>query len=103
MESIPEHAIEIQGDEITVDAEKLAPRLGMSVGALREAMNAGEIRTLVERGEDEDQGRMRLTFRHGDKQFSIMREPDGSLHAADPPPVERRPVRPSIMRLMEQG
>ena len=101
MEYIPKEAIELQGDDVVVDADVLAPRLAVSVVALREAMNAGEIRTLVERGEDEDEGRMRLTFRYSDRQLSFLREPDGQLHETDPPPPERRPVRPSIMKLMD--
>lgn len=101
MSGIPREAVSVSGDDVTVDAELLAPQLGLSVPALRQAMNAGEVRTLVERGEDEDAGRLRLTFRYGGIQFSVMREPDGQLHETDPPPPDRRPVRPSIMQLME--
>lgn len=103
MSGIPKDAVTISGDDVTVDAEMLAPHLGLSITALRQAMNAGEVRTLVERGEDEDAGRMRLTFRYGGIQFSLMREPDGQLRETEPPPPERRPVRPSIMQLMEPG
>lgn len=104
MTAIPKEALTVSGDgeDVTVDAQLLAPHLGLSVPALRQAMNAGAVRTLVERGEDEDAGRMRLTFRYGGVQFSIMREPDGGLHETDPPPPDRRPVRPSIMQLMDQ-
>lgn len=101
MSRIPSHAVTINGDDVTVDAEMLAPHLGLSVPDLRQAMNAGEVRTLLERGEAEDAGRMRLTFRYGGIQFSLMREPDGQLRETEPPPRERRPVRPSIMQLME--
>ena len=103
MDSIPKETLEIQGDDILVDADMLALQLSLSVAALRERMNAGKIRTLVERGEGEDEGRLRLTFRWAGQQFSIMREPDGALHQTDPPPPERRPVRPSIMQLMDSG
>jgi|AntDeeMetagen192_2_1112575.scaffolds.fasta_scaffold00411_5 hypothetical protein len=101
MTAIPKKAVAVNGDDVTVNAEVLAPRLGLSVTALQQAMNAGEVRTLVERGEEEDEGRLRLTFRYGGIQFSVMREPDGELHETDPPPPERRPVRPSIMQLMD--
>ena len=105
MTAIPKEAVTVSddGDDVTVDAELLAPHLGLSVPALRQAMNAGEVRTLVERGEDEDAGRMRLTFRYGGIHFSVMREADGGLHETDPPPLERRPARPSIMQLMNSG
>ena len=98
---MPKEAIELQGDDVVVDAEVLAPRLALSVVTLRQAMNAGEIRTLVERGEGEDDGRMRLTFRYNDRRVSFMREPDGQLRETDPPSPERLPVRPSIMQLMD--
>ncbi|TDT41471.1 hypothetical protein DES49_1564 [Halospina denitrificans] len=101
MTAIPKEAVSVAGDDVTVDAEVLAPRLGLSVTALQQAMNEGKVRTLVERGEDEDAGRMRLTFRYGGIQFSVMREPGGQLHETEPPPPERRPVRPSLMQLMD--
>ena len=103
MEFIPKDTIEIQGDDIVVDADMLASHLALSVATLRECMSAGKIRSLVEHGEGEDEGRLRLTFRYGDQQLSIMREPDGELHETDSPPPERRPVRPSIMQLMDPG
>ena len=103
MELIPRETLELQGDDILVDADMLASRLGLSVATLRECMRAGRISTLVERGEGDDEGRLRLTFRFGDQQSSIMREPDGELHETAPPPRERRLVKPSIMRLMDSG
>ena len=101
MSAIPKKAITVTGDDVTVDAGLLAPQLGLSVPDMKTAMGAGEIRTLVERGEDEDAGRMRLTFRYGAIQYSLIREPDGQLHETQPPPLERRPIRPSIMQLVD--
>ena len=101
MSPIPKDAVTVTDDDVTVDAELLAPQLGLSVPALKAAMSAGEIRSLVERGEDEDAGRMRLTFRYGSIQYSLIREPDGQLRETQPPPPDRRPVRPSIMQLLD--
>jgi hypothetical protein len=101
MTSLPIDSIQISDDDIVVDAELLATCLDLSVDSLREAMSAGDVRTLVENGEGEDLGRMRLTFRHKNKQFSILREPDGKLHETDPPSPELRSIRPSIMKLAE--
>lgn len=101
MASLPEESIQLSDGDIVVDAELLATCLDLSVASLREAMSAGDIRTLVENGEGEDSGRMRLTFRYKDRQFSILREPDGQLHETNPPSPELRPVRPSIMKLAE--
>jgi hypothetical protein len=101
MTSLPKENIQISDDGIIVDAELLAACLDLSVALLREAMSDGDIRTLVENGEGEDLGRMRLTFRYKNRQFSILREPDGQLHETDSPSPEHRPVRPSIMKLTE--
>lgn len=101
MTSLPIDSIEINDDDIVVNAELLATCLDLSVASLRKAMSAGDVRTLVENGEGEDLGRMRLTFRYKDRQFSILREPDGQLHETNPPSPELRPVRPSIMKLAE--
>lgn len=101
MTCLPIDSIEISENDIVVDAELLATYLNLSVVSLRKAMSAGDVRTLVENGEGEDLGRMRLTFRYKDRQFSILREPHGQLHETDPPSPELRPVRPSIMKLTE--
>lgn len=101
MTSLPMKSIQIYDDDIVVDAELLAGCLNLSVASLREEMGAGNVRTLVENGEGEDLGRMRLTFRYKDRQFSILREPDGQLHETDSPSPESRPVRPSLMKLTE--
>ncbi|MBS3805327.1 MAG: hypothetical protein KGY54_12320 [Oleiphilaceae bacterium] len=103
MAALPENAIQFEDNDVIVDAEVLAPCLALSVAWLREAMDAGEICTLVERGEGENLGQLRLTFRYAGRQVSIMREPDGQLHETDPPPPERRAIRPSIMKLINQG
>lgn len=101
MTSLPKESIHISDDGIVVDAELLAACLNLSVALLRKAMSAGDVRTLVENGEGEDLGRVRLTFRYKNRQFSILREPDGELRETDSPSPERRPVRPSIMQLTE--
>lgn len=64
-------------------------------------MSAGKVRTLVENGEGEDSGRMRLTFRYKGRQFSILREPDGQLHETNPPSPDLRSMSPSIIKLIE--
>ena len=101
MSELPRNAVQIEGDDVTIDASVLAPQLGLTVDELKNAMAHGEVRTLVERGEDSDAGRMRLTFRHGDRCWSVMREPDGSLRTTEPPPPEQRPTRPSLMQLFD--
>lgn len=101
MTSLPIDSIQVSENDIVVDAELLATCLDLSVASFREAMGAGDVRTLVENGEGEDLGRMRLTFRYKNRQFSILREPGGQLHETSSPSPERRPIRPSLMKLTE--
>ena len=101
MTSLPIDSIQVSDNDVVVDAELLATCLDLSVASLRKAMSDGDVRTLVENGEGEDLGRMRLTFRYKDRQFSILREPDGQLRETSSPSPELRPIRPSIMKLTE--
>lgn len=101
MISLPIDSIQVSDNDIVVDAELLASCLDLSVASLRKAMSAGKVRTLVENGEGEDLGRMRLTFRYKGRQFSILREPDGQLHETNPPSPDLRAISPSIIKLIE--
>jgi hypothetical protein len=70
--------IEIHGDDITVEASYLAARFDLSVDRLREEMRRGIIYSVVERGMDEDAGRLRLTFRYRARALTVVVERDGS-------------------------
>ncbi len=48
----------------TVDAELLAPALGLSAVALIDELRAARVFQTSERGVDADEGLMRLTFRY---------------------------------------
>ena len=50
MSELPRNAVQIEGDDVTIDASVLAPQLGLTVDELKNAMAHGEVRTLVERG-----------------------------------------------------
>lgn len=63
--------------EITVDAGFLAPKLGLSVEALRAEMRLGRVVSTCEKGRDEDAGRFRVTFRHGARVWRAVVEADG--------------------------
>ena len=52
------------GGDFTVDAERVAPELGLSPEAFWRALQSGVIRSVVERGEGEHVGRTRLTLRY---------------------------------------
>ncbi len=72
--------------EITVDAEILAPKLGLTVEALKQNMAKGLVMSVAETGENEDAGRTRLTFRYRARVWRVVINADGSL-LEDPPPV----------------
>ena len=103
MSEIPEDALSVDGEDVSIEAAVLAPQLNLTVAELKDAMARGEVRTLVERGEGTDAGRMRLTFRFGSRCWSVMREPDGSIQTTEPPPPDQRHTRPSLMHLLDPG
>ena len=73
-------AIEVRGDEATIEAGFLAAKLGLSVDRLRAEMRRGIVYGVVERGIGEDAGRMRLTFRLRARSWTVLVEADGTLH-----------------------
>ena len=74
--------IEVRGEEATIEAGHLAAKLGLSVDRLRAEMRRGIVYGVVERGVGEDAGRLRLTFRHRARSWTVVVEPDGTLNAA---------------------
>ena len=88
----PTHPVSVADGEITVDAEVLAPKLGLSVGALKDNMARGLVTSVAESGVDEDAGRWRLTFRYRARVWRVVLEADGTL-VDDPAPVGTLPAR----------
>ena len=86
MTMIPRAAVEVNNAQITIDAEVLAPRLGLTVEALKQNMAKGLVVSLAETGQDEDAGRTRLTFRYRARVWRVVIEADGSL-LEDPLPI----------------
>ncbi len=80
MSSHPAEAIAIVDGEITVDAERLAPKLGLSVAALKAEMRKGMVSSVAESGLNEDAGRTRVTFRYRTRTWTVVVYPDGTLH-----------------------
>jgi IS4 transposase len=78
-------AIEVRGDEATIEAGFLAEKLGLSVDRLRAEMRAGIVYGVVERGVGEDARRLRLTFRYRARSWTVVVETDGTLHEAAGP------------------
>jgi len=79
-------------DQITIDAEVLAPKLGLTVEALKDNMSNGIVTSVAETGIDEDAGRTRLTFRYRARVWRVVVEADGSLIEDPVLPLKPRPA-----------
>ena len=79
MSPVPASAITIADGEITVDAERLAPRLGLSAEVLKAEMHKGNVSSVAETGINEDAGRTRVTFRYRTRAWTVVVDPDGTL------------------------
>jgi len=96
MNSVPGSAISIADGEITIDAELLAPRLGLSAEALKTGMREGTVSSVAETGIDEDVGRTRLTFRHRRRVWIVVVESDGTV-VENPTAVVAPPTHPDCL------
>lgn len=79
-----------------VDAPVLAAKFGLGIDELRAAMRAGRLVSRVEKGEGADEGRVRLSLRHGASVWRILIDRDGSVSedfALGPPPRPRPAAR----------
>jgi predicted ArsR family transcriptional regulator len=64
-------AIKQSEDGYVVAAELVAEKFGLSPEAFWREMKRGIVYGVVERGEGEDAGRTRLTFRYRDRSWSV--------------------------------
>lgn len=67
----------MSGDDVAIDAELVAPGLGLDVPTFRRLMAAGRISLLCERGTGDDAGLVRGTFHHGSRRVRIVVDRDG--------------------------
>ena len=100
MSSLSRTAIQLGDNQVTIDAEALAPKLGLTVEALKENMARGHVMGVVETGMDEDAGRVRLTFRYGTRVWRIVIEPDGRL-IEDPAPAAKAAPKAGPFKLLD--
>ncbi|MBN9453534.1 MAG: hypothetical protein J0I42_16440 [Bosea sp.] len=93
-EAAPEFPF-VRGEDgsFVLDAARLAKRFGWSAEELRELMRRGLVKSLVERGEAEDEGRWRLSVRCGNRCWQAVVLPDGTVAEEQlefvPPPGRR--------------
>jgi len=92
MTRLSETVASIVDDDITINAEALAPKLGLTVEALKDNMANGLVMSVAETGMDEDAGRTRLTFRYRARVWRVVVEADGSLNEDPVPTLKPRPT-----------
>jgi predicted ArsR family transcriptional regulator len=72
-------AVRVRGDEVTIEVDHLAGKLGLATEALRSEMRRGIVYGVAEQGIGADAGRTRLTFRYRARSWTVVVEPDGTL------------------------
>ena len=101
MSSVPASAITIADGEITIDAELLASRLGLSAASLKAEMRKGIVFSVAETGINEDIGRTRLTFRYRSRAWAVVVDPDGNLVESIAPAPKALPANTSRLSLRD--
>ncbi|WP_421708601.1 DUF6522 family protein [Algihabitans sp.] len=102
MNQIPATHVSMGEGQITVEADLLAPKLGLSVEGLKDKMTKGLVTSVAETGQGEDAGRTRLTFFYRAKIWRVVLTPDGMLEE-DPlqlPKSRAAKHRPSLLDLV---
>lgn len=75
----PMKPIEFENGAVQIDAAIVAEGLGLAPSVLQEAMRAGSITSLAERGVDDDAGRHRLTFFSDHRRFRVVVDETGAI------------------------
>lgn len=71
--------VERQGSDFQVDAALLTEAFDLPEDEIRARMRDGRITSRCERGEDEHQGRWRLTFHHEEKAVRLIVDDAGEV------------------------
>ena len=82
---VPPGVISWEGEDIIVDPEYLAPRLGLTPDTLRQGMRSGSVVGVTETGEGANAGTMRITMRSATRAWSAEVAADGSAREVPPP------------------
>ncbi|WP_099827496.1 DUF6522 family protein [Oceaniglobus indicus] len=83
-------AIERNADDFVVDAALLAEAFGLSEDQVKTRMRDGAITSRCEAGIDEDAGRWRLTFHHGDRACRFIVDDAGKVMTRATFPITAR-------------
>ncbi|WP_340108519.1 DUF6522 family protein [Pikeienuella sp. HZG-20] len=71
--------IDRAGDDVQIDADILARAFAISVDDLKRGMREGAITSRLERGEEEDAGKLRLTFFSAGRHVQIIADEAGAI------------------------
>jgi hypothetical protein len=88
-------AVERRAEDFVIDAALLADAFNLSQEEIRARMRAGLITSRCEAGTDDDAGRWRLTFHHGDRACRLIVDQGGSLLTRAMFPIRTRPRAPA--------
>ncbi len=86
---VPPEVIGWRGEQIVVDPEYLAPRLAMTVEALRDGMTSGVVKSRMEPGQEP--GTTRVIVRGPQRAWAAEISTDGRAHEV-PPPRDETPL-----------
>ena len=101
MSALPSSAVSIGNGEITIAADLLAPKLGLSVEALNSEMRRGYVYNVTEQGIDDDAGRTRFTFGYRTRSWTVVVEPDRTLVETPSPANKASPAKKDRVSLLE--
>ncbi len=71
--------LDVSAEQITINAQDLAPLIGCAPAEVPQLMRAGRITSTFEKGEGEDAGRFRVTFRYGTTRVRFTCAEDGTV------------------------
>jgi hypothetical protein len=71
--------VEFDGESFSVDAALIAESLGIEPTVVRTLMREAKITSRCERGIEQDAGRYRLTFFHGERRLRLIVDAAGEI------------------------
>lgn len=84
---VPEGVIGWEDGQIMVDPDYLAPKLGITVDALRAGLRRGDVVGVTETGEGEDSGKTRVILRSSTRAWAAEIDANGTAREIPPPRV----------------
>lgn len=94
-------SITLADGNIGLDAALIAADLGLDCPGVLEAMRVGRLTAVCERGTDEDRGRYRVTFYHGNTRLRLTVDADGQIVERSVSRLHPIPRKPSMKRLRD--